>query len=282
MLIPRSRQKVGESFRRRSLEFGFIPFAYELQRRLETATQPTIVTAAHPGNANTDLQRHLNGVMRPLISRMSQSAAMGALPILRAATDPAAQAAQYFGPKGFLELSGHARPYLRGRGAHPSIPPGSPPGQYSLRVAGGMGPSQGAKKPSRGAARRPLCAPRVVGRKMTRFCKVARLRPRIHGPGLGAGLAIGWIGTPMGTFRVPRPVGNETVPLDGMTIRDLIAELTWVQDRLRGDPGVLGVDDDPGIDACWLERREAEVCGELRRRRGVAVVTPPAWPGRRS
>ena len=86
----------------------------------------------------------------------------------------------------------------------------------------------------------------------------------------------------MGTFRVPRPVGNETVPLDGMTIRDLIAELTWVQDRLRGDPGVLGVDDDPGIDACWLERREAEVCGELRRRRGVAVVTPPAWPGRRS
>ncbi|GAA4683155.1 oxidoreductase [Frondihabitans cladoniiphilus] len=82
-------------------------FAYELERRLEKARTSTIVTAGHPGNANTDLQRHLNPVVAPIISRMSQSAAMGALPMLRAATDPTAKGGQYYGPKGFLELSGY-------------------------------------------------------------------------------------------------------------------------------------------------------------------------------
>jgi hypothetical protein len=38
---------------------------------------------------------------------MSQSAAMGALPTLRAATDHRAEGGQYFGPDGFMESRGH-------------------------------------------------------------------------------------------------------------------------------------------------------------------------------
>jgi NAD(P)-dependent dehydrogenase (short-subunit alcohol dehydrogenase family) len=63
-------------------------FTYELQRRLETAHQSTVATAAHPGGSDTDLQRHLPRAVAPVISMMSQPAAMGALPTLRAATDP--------------------------------------------------------------------------------------------------------------------------------------------------------------------------------------------------
>jgi hypothetical protein len=32
---------------------------------------------------------------------------MGALPTLRAATDPAAEGGQYYGPDGFMEMRGH-------------------------------------------------------------------------------------------------------------------------------------------------------------------------------
>jgi hypothetical protein len=38
-----------------------------------------------------------------------QSPAMGALPTLRAATDPAVQGGQYYGPAGFLEQRGRPK-----------------------------------------------------------------------------------------------------------------------------------------------------------------------------
>ena len=38
---------------------------------------------------------------------MTQSAAMGALPTLRAAVDPAVTGGQYFGPSGFMESRGY-------------------------------------------------------------------------------------------------------------------------------------------------------------------------------
>ena len=38
---------------------------------------------------------------------MAQSAAMGALPTLRAAVDPAVTGGQYFGPDGFMESRGY-------------------------------------------------------------------------------------------------------------------------------------------------------------------------------
>ena len=87
-------------------------FTYELQRRLAAAgTSTTIAVAAHPGFSNTELTRNLPVPMRlanAVLSRfVSQSAAMGALPTLRAATDPAAVGGQYYGPGGFREVVGH-------------------------------------------------------------------------------------------------------------------------------------------------------------------------------
>jgi hypothetical protein len=38
---------------------------------------------------------------------MAQSAAMGALPTIRAAVDPSVTGGQYFGPGGFLETRGY-------------------------------------------------------------------------------------------------------------------------------------------------------------------------------
>ena len=82
-------------------------FTYELQRRL-TGTH-TIAAAAHPGGSRTELTRNLP----PLLGRATkpfeflfQSAEMGALPTLRAATDPGVLGGQYFGPDGFAEQRG--------------------------------------------------------------------------------------------------------------------------------------------------------------------------------
>jgi NAD(P)-dependent dehydrogenase (short-subunit alcohol dehydrogenase family) len=89
-------------------------FTYELQRRL--AANPdakTIAVAAHPGGSNTELARNLPGVFRPVKAVLGpllfQSPAMGALPTLRAATDPAVQGGQYYGPSGFLEQRGRPK-----------------------------------------------------------------------------------------------------------------------------------------------------------------------------
>jgi len=77
-------------------------FTYELQRRLAAAGSPAIAAAAHPGLTRTDLARYLSPVMTAfyvLIERpLAQSAAMGALGTLRAATDPAVRGGDYYGP----------------------------------------------------------------------------------------------------------------------------------------------------------------------------------------
>jgi NAD(P)-dependent dehydrogenase (short-subunit alcohol dehydrogenase family) len=91
-------------------------FTYELQRRLaaasaRTGTDPgTIAVAAHPGFANTELSRNVPAALRVLTAiitpLISQSAEMGALPTLRAATDPDVLGGQYYGPDGFGEQRG--------------------------------------------------------------------------------------------------------------------------------------------------------------------------------
>jgi NAD(P)-dependent dehydrogenase (short-subunit alcohol dehydrogenase family) len=85
-------------------------FTYELQRRLAAADARTIALAAHPGGSNTELGRNVPAAMRALgvvFRPFMQSAAMGAMPTLRAATDPAAVGGQYYGPDGFGEFRGH-------------------------------------------------------------------------------------------------------------------------------------------------------------------------------
>jgi len=85
-------------------------FTYELQRRLSAAGSATLAVAAHPGWARTELQRHAGWIsllkVLGIEALLSQDALGGALPLLRAATDPAAQGGDYFGPSGFQEMKG--------------------------------------------------------------------------------------------------------------------------------------------------------------------------------
>ena len=80
-------------------------FTYELQRRLSGAGT-TIAVAAHPGLAKTELTRNSLAITAFFVRVMSQKAAMGALPVLRAATDPGVLGGQYYGPGGLLGARG--------------------------------------------------------------------------------------------------------------------------------------------------------------------------------
>lgn len=87
-------------------------FTKELQRRFEESGADAIAVAAHPGISNTHLADHLIegpflDLALPLASKILQSAAMGALPTLRAAVDPLAQGGDYFGPDGFNSFRGY-------------------------------------------------------------------------------------------------------------------------------------------------------------------------------
>jgi NAD(P)-dependent dehydrogenase (short-subunit alcohol dehydrogenase family) len=86
-------------------------FTYELQRRL-APRGTTAAVAAHPGGSRTELTRNVprlvaavNTVLEPLY----QGADRGALPTLRAATDPGVHGGQYYGPGGIGELRGYPK-----------------------------------------------------------------------------------------------------------------------------------------------------------------------------
>jgi NAD(P)-dependent dehydrogenase (short-subunit alcohol dehydrogenase family) len=88
-------------------------FTYELQRRLAAKGAPTIAVAAHPGGSRTELIRNSpvwvrvpSSILGPLLF---QGPDMGALPTLRAATDPDVRGGQYYGPDGFGEQRGHPK-----------------------------------------------------------------------------------------------------------------------------------------------------------------------------
>src|SRR5690349_22546183 len=81
-------------------------FAYELARRLSGAGT-TIAVAAHPGLASTELTRNSPAIAAFSYALVSQNAAMGALPTLRAATDPGVLGGQYYGPGRLFGASGY-------------------------------------------------------------------------------------------------------------------------------------------------------------------------------
>jgi NAD(P)-dependent dehydrogenase (short-subunit alcohol dehydrogenase family) len=91
-------------------------FTYELQRRLTAAGADTIAVAAHPGGARTDLMRHSPPLFRFVASRRTkwlfswliQDREAGALPTLRAATDPNVRGGEYYGPSGWREFTGRS------------------------------------------------------------------------------------------------------------------------------------------------------------------------------
>ena len=93
-------------------------FTYELQRRLSGAGT-TIAVAAHPGLAATELTRNTPATAALLYARLlSQTPAMGALPTLRAATDPGVLGGQYYGPGGLLGTRGYPKPAQSSRQSH--------------------------------------------------------------------------------------------------------------------------------------------------------------------
>src|SRR6476619_5318453 len=81
-------------------------FTYELARRLSGAGT-TIAVAAHPGLAGTELSRHTPAIVAFSYARVSQPAAMGALHVLSAATDPGVLGGQYYGPRGLFGARGY-------------------------------------------------------------------------------------------------------------------------------------------------------------------------------
>ncbi|MFW7414937.1 oxidoreductase [Demequina sp. SO4-18] len=83
-------------------------FAYGLERSFRAAGVSTQSLAAHPGLSHTDLQKRTvreggGGSSGPFFERMAAErgmpAARGALPQLRAATDPRARGGQFYGPR---------------------------------------------------------------------------------------------------------------------------------------------------------------------------------------
>jgi len=93
-------------------------FMRGLAERLERAGSSIASVAAHPGYASTHLQAvapKMKGrgwqvkIMDGVNKVMAQSAAMGALPTLYAATFPAIRSGDYVGPDGFGEQRGHPK-----------------------------------------------------------------------------------------------------------------------------------------------------------------------------
>jgi NAD(P)-dependent dehydrogenase (short-subunit alcohol dehydrogenase family) len=90
-------------------------FALELDRRLRADGSAVRSLAAHPGYAATNLQSAAAPALDRLVMvvsnrLMAQSAEMGALPTLYAATQPGLQGGTYVGPDGRGEFRGHPVP----------------------------------------------------------------------------------------------------------------------------------------------------------------------------
>ncbi|MGI5147734.1 oxidoreductase [Plantactinospora sp. CA-294935] len=99
-------------------------FGVELDRRLRVAGSPTVSVLAHPGLTRTNLTPRAwehRGRFGQLIAWLgllaTQSVAQGALPQLRAATEPGVRGGQFFGPSGLWETRGRVTEARLGREA---------------------------------------------------------------------------------------------------------------------------------------------------------------------
>ena len=85
-------------------------FTYELQRRLAASTADAIAVACHPGVTPTDIVRNfprwLVGPFMLAISWRTHPPSSGALPTVRAATDPEVAGGDYYGPSSRSEYAG--------------------------------------------------------------------------------------------------------------------------------------------------------------------------------
>ncbi|WP_033216628.1 oxidoreductase [Kitasatospora phosalacinea] len=104
-------------------------FGIELDRRLRAAGSPVTSTLAHPGLTRTNLTprawEHRGRLGRAIAwfgLLATQAVEQGALPQLRAATDPDAHGGQFFGPAGLFETRGRVtRARLSPEAADPTV-----------------------------------------------------------------------------------------------------------------------------------------------------------------
>lgn len=80
-------------------------FTYELDRQLKKLGLNVIANAAHPGVTNTNLFK--TSGFGALTKYFTQRVELGALPILRAATEPGLKGSEYVGPKGLGGFRGY-------------------------------------------------------------------------------------------------------------------------------------------------------------------------------
>ncbi|MGW0248400.1 oxidoreductase [Nocardia goodfellowii] len=121
-------------------------FTYELDRRL--ADTPAVAVAAHPGGASTDVFRYSPAAFRlpnlAIAGLLGRTPAMGALPTLRAATDPTVVGGEYYGPAGLFGIAGYpdqARSSAHSRDPHRQ----RRLWEVSERLTGVRYPAQGAE-----------------------------------------------------------------------------------------------------------------------------------------
>jgi NAD(P)-dependent dehydrogenase (short-subunit alcohol dehydrogenase family) len=103
-------------------KLGDLLFALELDRRLRAAGSRVKSVAAHPGYSATNLQFASPPAIDRVVMRISnvliaQSADMGALSSLYAATYPGLEGGSYIGPDGIGEHRGHPHPVKPNRAA---------------------------------------------------------------------------------------------------------------------------------------------------------------------
>lgn len=80
-------------------------FTLELQNRFDSARVDAKALAAHPGATATDLGQEGGGVANSLLrvfGGFGQPVRLGALPLVRAATDPTAKGGEFYGPQFFF------------------------------------------------------------------------------------------------------------------------------------------------------------------------------------
>ncbi|HLN20560.1 MAG TPA: oxidoreductase [Bacteroidales bacterium] len=83
-------------------------FAYELDRRIKAHNIKMIVTAAHPGYTNTNLQKHYGFLFSAILNNVvAQNVKIGTLPVVRAATEENLNGSEYFGPTRMMEMRGY-------------------------------------------------------------------------------------------------------------------------------------------------------------------------------
>jgi NAD(P)-dependent dehydrogenase (short-subunit alcohol dehydrogenase family) len=119
---PQSRRRYSRWRAYAQSKLANLLFAFELERRLRAAGSSIRALAAHPGYAATNLQSAAppaadRAVMGVTNRWVAQSADMGALPILYAATCPGLPGGSFIGPGGFAGLRGYPKPVGSSRAA---------------------------------------------------------------------------------------------------------------------------------------------------------------------